>query len=103
MKMYIMTPPRPENVKARWWSIHKFRLNEQTPDGRTYNDIYERLKGLPDNPSREEIEEIIGNDTWTRIYCDTCKNERTALTEIGDENVCSTCLRHAAEKVERFE
>ncbi|WP_372570405.1 hypothetical protein [Ruegeria jejuensis] len=62
--------------------------------------ITEKLNGLTlEERTPERIDQIIGNDTWTRVSCDLCDDsvERAAALSdgINDLLVCESCLRAA--------
>jgi hypothetical protein len=68
---------------------------------------YQRLISLV-NPTQQQIKEVIGNGSWTRLKCDECGKEVQATIEVGQEpdyesataNLCIDCLRKALEKFE---
>ena len=51
------------------------------------------------NPTPKEINEIIGNSTWTSEYCDCCNKEVTVSVELEiDSNFSSIICKHCLEK-----
>lgn len=63
--------------------------------------IYDKLKAL-DDPTKEQVEEIIGNTCWTMITCEECRKEVDAAVVLNEEdqygekgkefNLCYECL-----------
>jgi hypothetical protein len=87
--MNISVQPDPNIVAARWRGQYRGRETEKQS----------RLDAL-ENPTREQIEEIIGNRSWTRQTCDECGIEAELLMEFGCDyptSVCLSCLGKAAD------
>ncbi len=66
--------------------------------------ITARLKALPPGFTRDDVEKIIGNTSWTRIKCTECREEREHLATFDDGNLsyiqlCASCLIDAAAKI----
>lgn len=63
-------------------------------------ETYDRLIGLGSAPSPEDVDRVIGNDTWTRDTCTSCGDcDVGAWTEVGGEDyvtLCDACLEEAA-------
>lgn len=61
-------------------------------------ETYEKLLALR-NPTNEDIAAIIGNASWTRLQCDSCRKDREALSSfsIYDHSLylCKDCLEKA--------
>ena len=84
-----------ENVAERW--------ERQYPSDRGFlgkdkEDIYIKLSNL--NPlEKSAIDEIIGNDSWTRNGCEVCRKdvEEVVVLEAYEETVrvCGECLKSA--------
>lgn len=67
--------------------------------------IAEKLDSLDcENATPEDVEAIIGNDSWTRLVCDECGNEADSVITVGQEpnydshtaSLCLNCIRKAA-------
>lgn len=62
-------------------------------------DIYENLVLLGDNPSIEQVNEVIGNNSWTRIVCDNCNSDVDSAVKFtvfdSDFLICKDCLSAA--------
>lgn len=73
-----------------------------------YNDdkrlTYEKLVELGDNPSPDDVNEVIGNNSWTLITCSECSESVDSVVILGvvdydSEHVyaCKDCLTKALE------
>lgn len=71
-------------------------------------EIYNKLIKLDlEKCSSEEVEAIIGNFSWTRIFCDDCKEYVHKVVQLGEEpdydsstvNACVDCLKKALKAV----
>lgn len=93
-------------VAARWASQYPALLTMKDPSRRA---IHEQLLALDvETATAEQVNNIIGNDTWTRV--DTCQecgvDGHSAVAELGDADhlwddpavtVCKACLFKAAQ------
>ena len=70
---------------------------------------YNRLMQLSPNATEHDVEEIIGNDSWTGVECNICEDEHcVAVIGLGwsDEHgeplawACLACLQEAATSLE---
>ncbi len=60
-----------------------------------------RLDELGADATYEDVEQIIGNQSWTRVYCDLCTHYATEWVRLGDRpdydsptiHACLPCLR----------
>lgn len=73
--------------------------------------IGERLKDLDlKTCSAKDVDEVIGNGSWTTNACDLCGEENERLLRIGDDpdyearfvDICGTCLDVAKAKLEKL-
>mgnify|MGYP007083465666 CR=1 FL=1 len=72
------------------------------------DEIYRRLKALPQNATEDQAAAIIGNSGWTRIECDECGKYVDAAVQLGEPPdyesatavVCLDCLKAAAALLE---
>jgi hypothetical protein len=72
-------------------------------------DIAKRLDALGPDASAKEVENIIGNNTWTELNCDECGRDMSAVVRIGDPSdddyerrdvdLCEECLRKALDLI----
>ena len=80
-------------------SVYK-RWKQQYPEQKA--EITKALKEL-NNPTKEEIDSIIGNTSWTRIICGVCDKEVSEAALLGENimyeqapvAVCKECLNEA--------
>lgn len=74
---------------------------------REKRDIFEALVDLGPKPNPEDVNKVIGNDSWTRVACDECGEEVYAVVQIGQEpdydsataEVCLSCLSKAVDLI----
>ncbi len=80
----------------------QYRMNMVFADGSSSDSKLESLKQL--NPvTKQEVDRIIGNDSWISMYCDECGKSVDATIQLGQEpdydsrttNVCIECLKKA--------
>jgi len=58
----------------------------------------------PETATPEDVALVIGNDSWTRLKCDECKNEVDAVLIVGEKpdyesnttSLCRCCVEAAA-------
>ncbi|KNY36054.1 MULTISPECIES: hypothetical protein [unclassified Agrobacterium] len=78
---------------ARQYDARVYRVPEE------HKEITAKLRGLPKGFTAEQVEEIIGNKSWTRILCEECEEEVDAVAEFksGERfvHVCEVCIRKA--------
>jgi hypothetical protein len=68
--------------------------------------IYRKLQALGETPAPEDVNKIIGNDSWTEICCDECGEKVEEVVQLGEEldyesstaNICKFCLISAMEE-----
>jgi hypothetical protein len=67
--------------------------------------IWHALKALDKNKATPaDVEQIIGNDSWTSLKCDECGNESEIVVRVGEEpdyesataSLCPACINKAA-------
>jgi hypothetical protein len=71
--------------------------------------IYKKLLSLGKNPNPDNVDEVIGNGSWTKVHgcCECGKSDLPLVVEIGEELdyessttwICFDCLRMAYEMV----
>lgn len=82
------------------------RWREQYPEGCKphQEDIWKALNGLDKETSTaDDVRELIGNDSWCRIFCNECKEYTGLAIQVGEEpdydsataNLCMDCLTKA--------
>lgn len=61
--------------------------------------IYERLVSLGDNPNPDDVNKVIGNNSWTSIECDICGRSVDKAIEADvsgyDSHICFNCIDKA--------
>ena len=89
-----------ETVAARF--KEHYTLADGTWDHEQWSRaIYNRLIKLPPDAPEDDITEIIGNYSWTRLWCDQCRRDVAEVVdfdfEIGEQAVrlCGACLDQA--------
>jgi len=91
--------------KRQYYNGCKWSYNNDNDKEAKYN----RLMHLPSDATEHDIEEIIGNDSWTGVGCDICEDEHCVAViglswsaEYGEPLawVCLACLQEAAISLE---
>lgn len=86
------------NIADSWKKQYYNRINDT---------IYKRL--LSEKPTTtKQVEDIIGNSSWTTNRCHECGQDSNAIVEIGQEpdydsstaQICESCLRKAIRLIE---
>ena len=91
------------DVPAEWekqyqWETDKAKL-----------EITKQLQAMEPPYTIDEIERIIGNDSWTSIWCDECEEKSDMLVELGDNHedgaryICRRCLVDAFGLIDKEE
>lgn len=67
--------------------------------------IYQELCALGDNPNPDDVDRVIGNNSWTKTACDECGEYKDNLIRFGEESdpdegsntawICEDCLKRA--------
>ena len=68
-------------------------------------DVYNNLCAIED-VTPEKVNDIIGNDSWTKVSCDQCGKFVDAIIELGEESdyesrtvhICFDCMVAAMDK-----
>lgn len=65
-----------------------------------YEETYDRLVALGDNPRPDDVERIIGGLSWMDLMCFTCDRDVEAVVVVMEDDgsgcearVCLNCLR----------
>lgn len=85
--------------------VHE-KWNEVYGDGRYGEDklvILKNLKKLGKNPDPNDVDKIIGNETWTRTLCSECGRFKGKTIIVGHEPdydsetayLCKSCVQKA--------
>lgn len=65
--------------------------------------IYDALVALGPTPCPDKVDEVIGNGSWTHLYCNECRQRVDLAVCVGEEPdydsatayLCEPCLRAA--------
>ena len=99
----ITRQTRANQAAQRWHRQYGPRFPESTAFGDT-EVIYQRLVALGPTPNPDDVDRIIGNDSWTRLgECDECDQQKSVLVQVGEEpdyeshtaTICVDCLQAA--------
>jgi hypothetical protein len=103
---------------TRWTLAKEVRRkwNKQYPKPEyksQFDDVRKALKALGPNPNPYDVDQIIGNNSWTEVgFCDECNEEVESLIEIGTDSlrrhansespvrICNECLLKAMQLIE---
>jgi hypothetical protein len=80
-------------------------IQDKSPDNK-YRMVWEKLKALGDRPSPEAVNAVVGNDSWTTVFCEPhleSVDEAIKLSSLdpftGKEYkkfiICKDCLQKA--------
>lgn len=88
-----------KTVARRWAEQYPKRAD---PDHTEHGQIRIALKAMK-SPTVEKINELIGNDSWTRLDCEICEKDAPALICFSDGysrsiSVCALCAAKAVKK-----
>ena len=90
-------------VLKLWEQTYSGYHNEHVfPNGHTVQQNIEALKALDlDTCSREDIDNIMGNQSWTDNHCCECKEDIETTVFLGEtDKFCLICITKAAEALE---
>lgn len=120
--MYLQTTEQLVLTVAMRWknaNYHSNRwnmLNTPSTNGlESAEIIYKKLKALPPNTTKEDVADIIGNDSWASIICDECDLNCEAVMLLGEESnlqgvieediasafICESCLQKALSLIKK--
>jgi len=87
-----------QNVISKW----KKQYRNYPPDSE-FGIVTKKLEALPKNATAMEVNAIIGNDSWTLVWCVGCGEYVNAAVQFHDEDsaVCKRCLEDALTLIER--
>lgn len=106
--MNIITRKSLAAYAAMRWKGRYFNENNLHPwlsddKEKTHSDLI----ALGENPNPDDVDSIIGNDSWTATICDECGSKNVAVVVIGEPRdyesstaeICKDCLATAIEMV----
>lgn len=81
---------------AKLWK-ERFAPHDEWPN-ESSERIYNKLIALGDSPKPEEVDEVLGNDSWTKPLCDICNDwvdevVRCSSALSSDVDVCRNCAK----------
>ena len=98
----ITTRDRIRQIRIRWWEKYAPFSNHS----KDKLEIYKRLQQLDLNIcSAEDVNNIIGNSSWTRnLICSECEQDTDWVLRVGEEPdyesrtayLCKSCVEKAA-------
>ena len=104
--MLVITPLTNAAEAAQKWKKRYFRKSEWSSifDGDA-ESVYNKLLELGNRPMPQDVDNIIGNNSWTRTLCGVCGVENAAVVPFsdGDEcniHICEGCLLDAVKAIE---
>lgn len=82
---------------AKRWRAQYGACRQKLADGTDTADILRKLEAL-ERPTKQAVDEIIGNNGWTDIRCVCCHEYKPKVASFGSDEtseVCEPCLRRA--------
>lgn len=83
-----------DNICSVWKQNYFFAGNWRY--GHNKEEIYNNLVALGDNKTEENIAEVIGNSSWTRLECSECEQDSYSVVTMSVEEygiyLCKSCL-----------
>lgn len=96
-----------EDAKDRWYHQYRHQIDGTKPSYHNdKRDIYQSLCNITD-VTPENVNEAIGNSSWTMLNCNQCSQEVDCVIELGEPEdyesrtviMCHDCLIEAANKL----
>lgn len=75
---------RAAQVSAKWAEQYRDD-NTALPNGRTKAEVLVLLWALGPTPDPDEVDEIIGNGSWTSVRCGECDARPDEVVRVGEE------------------
>lgn len=99
--MILITKQHLANIAKDRWRAQYY----ESGGWYTYGDKelkYNTLVALGDNPSPDDVNKVIGNNSWTNVICSECKESVDSVVELGEVGydteyvyACKDCLTKA--------
>lgn len=100
--MRLITKQHLANITKDRWKAQYCKKGEWHTYGGDKEVKYNALIALGDNPSPDDVNEVIGNSSWTNITCSECGESVGSAVELGEVGydteyvyVCKDCLTKA--------
>lgn len=74
-------------------------------NGLTKEETYYELLSLGENPKPDDVDRVIGNDSWTECLCSECGKSAESVIQVGQKSsydsamICFHCLKRATRLV----
>lgn len=103
--MKLITTKGEASKAANHWKRVYFRKGVWEY-GTDKEDIYHKLAALGHSPTPEDVDDVIGNNSWTAVFCHECGKSVDEVVQVGQEpdydsctaNICKPCLIFAMEE-----
>lgn len=90
------------SVASRWAAVYAHDPTLLLRTGRTADQVLARLKALDtDVATRDDVVEIVGNETWVSMVCAECCEQVDSAVSLGSSSddsspvYCRRCLQRA--------
>lgn len=104
--MRLITKQHLANITKDRWKAQYCKNGEWHAYGCDKEVKYDTLVALGDKPLPEDVNEVIGNSSWTNITCSECKESVDSAVELGEVGydteyvyACEGCLTKALKVV----
>lgn len=99
----------PATVADRWHDFYPGRgwpADRALNDGRTPDEVEAKLRALPATATKEDINTVIGNHSWTGMNCTQCRADVSTVIHLEEPHephwmrwssfhLCLTCAKRA--------
>ena len=108
----ITTRKRIPDVAARWKAQYFQRERWMITSMGDTEEVYWKLRDLDTvRATEDDVEDIIGNRSWTRVTCEHCGLDVEAVVVLGETpdydsataHVCEACLVAALDAIRKEE
>ena len=93
--MKILTVQELANTAKDSWR-RQYLYDGSWKYGSDKKTVYENLVSLGENPTPSQINEVIGNNSWTRLECSVCNKEVDTVVVFSSYDssfyLCKKCL-----------
>jgi hypothetical protein len=100
--MRLITKQHLANITKDRWKAQYYKNGEWYAYGGDKEVKYNNLVALGDKPSPDDVNEVIGNNSWTNITCSECGESVNSAVELGEVGydteyvyACKDCLTKA--------
>jgi len=104
--MRLITKQDLANIAKDRWKDQYCRNGSWSIYGSDKEVKYNNLVALGDDPSPDDVNKVIGNNSWTNITCSGCKESVDSVVELGEVGydteyvyTCKDCLTKALELI----